>query len=58
MASRPTCTVSALPEAHLQRFGVQVGLGQQLLELGNLAFDLAQRRDLAGLHAAELGAPL
>ena len=45
-------------EAHLQRLDVQVGLGQQLLELGVLAFDLAQPRDLAGLHAAERGPPL
>lgn len=45
-------------ETPFQRFEVQVGLGQQFLELGVLRLNFAQPCGLAGLHPAELGAPL
>lgn len=46
------------PEDALERVHVQVGLGQQPLELGVLGFEFTQALGLRDLHAAELGAPL
>ena len=37
---------------------VQVGFGQQALELGVLTFELTQPPGVRNIHAAELGSPL
>lgn len=46
------------PQNALEGVHVQVGLGQQPLELGILRFELAQVLSSRDLHAAELGVPL
>jgi hypothetical protein len=46
------------PQNALERVHIQVGLGQQPLELGVLGFELARALGFSDLHAAELGAPL
>ncbi len=46
------------PEADLEGFEIQVGLGQQLLEPGILDLQLLQAPGFLGIHAAVLGPPL
>ena len=41
------------PEANLERFNVEMGLGQQLLEPIALALQVLQARPLGGFHPAE-----
>src|ERR1700712_1060912 len=57
MAARLAVGLTLYPEGLVQGVDVQMGLGQQLLELAVLGLKLAQSPGIRHFHAAVLGAP-
>ena len=58
MATHLAYGASALPQNAVQGAHVHVGLGQQALELGVLAFEFTQPLVVRNIHAPDLGLPL